>query len=78
MKAIDTSPKIFLTDCGVVLFTYLGLAEYRDTVCTAWQTAVELLDGLMVSGTMVRPPGEVPDSVCASELAQYLWDSGRS
>jgi len=70
------SPKIFITESGVVLFIYLGMAEYEGALCDAWQTAVELIDGFTVHGTTARPPGEAPNFECASLLAQHLIEGG--
>ncbi len=74
MLVTHTNPRLFITECGTVLFTYLGLAEYKGAICDAWQTAVERLDGLLIHGTIVRPPGDNPDGDCATVLAQQLWD----
>ena len=74
MQLAHTNPKLFVTECGTVLFTYQGLAEYKGGIYDAWQAAFRRLDGLFIHGTIVRPPGYNPDSDCAVELAQQLWD----
>ncbi|WP_187293805.1 hypothetical protein [Gloeobacter kilaueensis] len=71
-------PRLYLTECGVVLFLHLGLAEFKNSLCDAWQAAVELLDGRMITGTLARPIGEAPDLLCANQLAAQLWDQSRA
>jgi hypothetical protein len=78
MLAAQTQPKLFVTECGVVLFTYLGLTKFKGDLYDAWQTAVELMDGQTVHGTVVRPPGVLPDLECADDLAQQLWEEDRA
>lgn len=74
----DVSPRLFVTEYGIVLFIYLGPDQYEGSVCDAWQTAAGLSEGVTIHGTTVRPPGEAPTYECAAILTRHLLDEGEA